>query len=178
MVSEKVLVVVADVVGWGYFVAWTISFLPQIYENCRRRSAVGLSFDMVAYFMLSYITYGIYNSVVYFDVDIQEQIIGQTKQSNPVKLVDFIFAVFAFLCQTILCVQCVVFESGSQKVHISTTVICIIALLALGVLSIVAYFKYLTWLFVLDYCGYVKMVVSFGTVGNLIYFESALYSKC
>lgn len=168
MTSDKVLLITAEVVGWGYFVAWTISFFPQIYENFRRRSVVGLSFDMVTYFMLSYITYGIYNSVVYFDVDIQRQIIGHSKQSNPVKLCDFIFAAFAFLCQVTICVQCFVFERGNQKIHISTKVLCSLTLLAAAVLFAVAYFKCISLLFVLEFCGYVKMVVSFGTVSSFI----------
>lgn len=164
MDTNQVLKVVADVVGWGYFVAWTVSFFPQMYENCRRKSVVGLSLDMMAYFMLSYMTYGIYNTVVFFDSDIKRQILGHSNQSNPVKLVDFIFTAFAFLCQVTICVQCVVFDRGSQTVHISTKLVCFLVLLALAIMSVVAYFKYLTWLFVLEYCGYVKMVVSFGTV--------------
>jgi len=167
METNHILQVIADIVGWGYFIAWTISFFPQIYENCRRKSAVGLSFDMVTYFMLSYIAYGIYNTVVFFDSDIQRQILGHSHQSNPVKLVDFIYTAFGFLCQVIICVQCVMFERGSQTVHISTKLVCFLVLLALAVMSVVAYFKYLTWLFVLEYCGYVKMAVSFGTVSCL-----------
>ena len=27
----------ADVVGWIYFVAWSVSFYPQIYENFKRK---------------------------------------------------------------------------------------------------------------------------------------------
>lgn len=164
MALESVLVVVADVVGWGYFLAWTVSFYPQIYENCRRKSVVGFSFDMVTYFMLSYLTYLLYNAVVYFDIQIQQEIIGKSHESNPVKITDVVFALVAFICTSIQILQCCVFERGSQKVHISTWVVCGLVLLVLGALSLFAVFKFISWVLVLQYCGYVKLVVSFGTV--------------
>ncbi|XP_031562974.1 cystinosin homolog [Actinia tenebrosa] len=163
MALENGLSVIADVVGWGYFLAWTISFYPQIYENCRRKSVIGYSFDMVAYFLLSYLTYLVYNAVVYFDIQIQQEMIGKTHESNPVKLTDVVFALVAFVCTAIQGLQCFFFERGSQKVHISTWVVCCLALLALGALSLFAAFKLLSWVLVLQYCGYLKLAVSFGT---------------
>jgi cystinosin len=164
MSLEKVLVVIAEVVGWGYFLSWTVSFYPQLYENCRRKSVVGFSFDMVAYFMLSYITYLIYNAVVFFDEDIEREIVGQSHQSNPVKLTDFVFALVAFICTALQCLQCFLLERGSQKMHVSTWVICSLVLATLGLLSVIAALKFVSWVLVLQYCGYVKLAVSFGTV--------------
>lgn len=35
----------SGIIGWGYFVAWSISFYPQVFMNFKRKSVVGLSFD-------------------------------------------------------------------------------------------------------------------------------------
>ncbi len=37
VVHSRALDVVADIVGWLYFVAWSVSFYPQIYENYKRK---------------------------------------------------------------------------------------------------------------------------------------------
>lgn len=37
-----------QVIGWIYFVAWSISFYPQAIENFRRKSVIGLNFDFLA----------------------------------------------------------------------------------------------------------------------------------
>jgi len=37
VVHSKFLAVLGDVIGWAYFLAWSISFYPQIYENWKRK---------------------------------------------------------------------------------------------------------------------------------------------
>ncbi|ELR24573.1 cystinosis, nephropathic, putative [Acanthamoeba castellanii str. Neff] len=55
-----VLSILSDVCGWVYFVAWSVSFYPQIYRNWSRKSVVGLSFDFVVYNLLGFTCYSIY----------------------------------------------------------------------------------------------------------------------
>ncbi len=43
VVHSAALGVLADVVGWLYFVAWSVSFYPQIYENWKRKRSVSQS---------------------------------------------------------------------------------------------------------------------------------------
>lgn len=33
----SILTIICDVVGWIYFVAWSISFYPQIIQNYQRK---------------------------------------------------------------------------------------------------------------------------------------------
>ena len=35
--NYEALNILSDVVGWIYFIAWSVSFYPQIYENWRRK---------------------------------------------------------------------------------------------------------------------------------------------
>lgn len=160
MANTTFLVILADVVGWGYFLSWTVSFLPQIYENWRRKSVVGFSFDMLAYFLLSYVTYMIYNVTVYF----KPNVLGDLTEDNPVKLTDVVFSLVAFICTSFQGIQCLMYDRGSQEIHRSTVVLCICCLLALGILTVLSCFGLSSWFLVLQYCGYVKLVVSFGTV--------------
>lgn len=122
---------------------------------------VGFSFDMWAYFFLSYITYMIYNVTVYFD---PKAIMSNLDQDNPVKLTDVVFSIVAFACTTTQGIQCLMYDRGSQEIHRSTIAICAGCLLALVVLTVLSLFGILgSWFVVLQYCGYVKFIVSFGT---------------
>ena len=161
MENKIILIILADVVGWGYFLCWTVSFLPQIYENWRRKCVVGFSFDMLAYFLLSYITYLIYNVTVFFDPGL---VFDNSGEDNPVKITDVVFAIVAFICTSYQGIQCLMYDRGSQKIHSSTIVVCVGCLVALFILVVLKCFGIGSWFLVLQYCGYVKLVVSFGTV--------------
>ncbi|XP_044540704.1 cystinosin-like, partial [Gracilinanus agilis] len=50
-----------QVIGWIYFVAWSVSFYPQVFENWRRKSVVGLSFDFIALNLTGFIAYAVFN---------------------------------------------------------------------------------------------------------------------
>ena len=69
--SSDVLQVVSDVIGWIYFIAWSISFYPQIYENWRRKSVVGLNFDFLTLNIIGFSMYSLYNVGLYWIHDIQ-----------------------------------------------------------------------------------------------------------
>lgn len=49
------------VIGWIYFLAWSVSFYPQIYSNYVRQSVVGLNFDFVSYNLLGFFSYSLFN---------------------------------------------------------------------------------------------------------------------
>lgn len=55
------------------------------------------------------------------------------------------------------------YDRGSQKIHSSTIVVCVGCLVALFILVVLKCFGIGSWFLVLQYCGYVKLVVSFGT---------------
>lgn len=54
------------VVGWIYFIAWSVSFYPQIYSNFRRKSVVGLNFDFVGLNLIGFCLYTVFNIGLYF----------------------------------------------------------------------------------------------------------------
>ena len=162
-----VLEVAADVAGWGYFLAWTMASAPQIYENWRRKSVTGFSLDTWPYSMLSCIAYLAYNAAVFFDEDIKREVLhGSHDQSSPVKPADVVYAIVTFSCSAFQGLQCAIYDRGRQRIEPYTLFVCFAALLAGAVLSVVAAFGAVSWLFVLNYCGYVKLCVTFGSVSS------------
>lgn len=125
---------------------------------------VGFSFDMLAYFLLSYITYLIYNVAVFFK---PELVFENSDEDNPVKLTDVMFAIVAFACTSYQGLQCLIYDRGSQKIHLTTVLVCCCCLIALVALVVLRHFGIGSWFLVLQYCGYVKLVVSFGTVSKV-----------
>ena len=85
--------VFSQVIGWIYFVAWSISFYPQIYENWKRKrymipklsicllihciifrmlySVVGLSFDFLSLNVVGFSLYSLFNVGLYWIPQIQ-----------------------------------------------------------------------------------------------------------
>ena len=54
------------VIGWIYFVIWSISFYPQLFSNFMNKSVIGLNFDFLAYNITGFIFYSIYNAGLYW----------------------------------------------------------------------------------------------------------------
>lgn len=65
------IIYVSIVVGWLYFIAWSASFYPQIYDNYQRKSVVGLNFDYLSFNLLGFVMYGAFNIGLYWDLSIQ-----------------------------------------------------------------------------------------------------------
>ncbi|CAH1395378.1 unnamed protein product [Nezara viridula] len=65
------LEITSVVVGWLYFIAWSISFYPQVYENWKRKSVVGLNFDFLSLNLIGFSLYSIFNCGLYWIPAIQ-----------------------------------------------------------------------------------------------------------
>lgn len=37
VIRSSSLAIVSQVIGWAYFLLWSVSFYPQVLENCRRK---------------------------------------------------------------------------------------------------------------------------------------------
>ncbi|XP_026461270.1 cystinosin homolog [Ctenocephalides felis] len=104
-------------VGWLYFLAWSISFYPQIVTNWRRKSVVGLNFDFVTLSVVGFAMYALFNVGLYAFPTVQKQYIARYPRSlNPVQINDVVFSVHAFIATVITAVQCFIYERGDQRV--------------------------------------------------------------
>uniref|UniRef100_W5LI81 Cystinosin, lysosomal cystine transporter n=1 Tax=Astyanax mexicanus TaxID=7994 RepID=W5LI81_ASTMX len=161
VVRSNTLAVINQIIGWIYFLAWSISFYPQAYENWRRKSVVGLNFDFLALNFTGFIAYSVFNIGLFWIPYIKEEFI-QTEPNgvNPVDANDVFFSVHALALTLVYICQCVLYERGGQRV--SRVAMC---LLAIGwtfafVTLFIAVGKKITWLTYLYYFSYIKLGVT------------------
>ncbi|XP_073681989.1 cystinosin isoform X1 [Garra rufa] len=161
IVRSNVLFIINQIIGWIYFVAWSVSFYPQAYENWKRRSVVGLSFDFLALNLTGFIAYSVFNVGLFWVTYIQEEFLKKDPNGvNPVDANDVFFSLHAVLLTLVYVCQCAIYERGGQKVSKVA-----IGLLAIGwtfafVSLFVAVAQKISWLDYLYYFSYIKLGVT------------------
>ncbi|KAB7495043.1 Cystinosin-like protein [Armadillidium nasatum] len=151
----------SDVVGWTYFIAWSISFYPQIMLNWRRKSVIGLHFDFLALNTLGFLVYSLFNIGLYSIPEVKIEYFKRHPYGvNPVQLNDVIFSIHAFFACIIQVIQCIIYERGDQKVSrtgrtlIGSFIIMAIVALILGSTTVIA------WIDFLYFLSYIKLVIT------------------
>jgi cystinosin len=105
---------ISSVIGWMYFNAWAVSFLPQLYLNFVRGCVIGQSFDYVFLNVLGFFCYSIYTTCFYFVHSVQEDYKVRYGSDNTVDPNDVGFAVYAFLCCVYNSYQIYRYDRGDQ----------------------------------------------------------------
>lgn len=148
------------VFGWIYFVAWSISFYPQIFINFKRKSVVGLNFDFLALNIVGFTLYSIFNCGLYWGPDIQEEYASRHPRGLiPVLLNDVVFGLHAMFATSITIIQCFIYERDNQRVsRIASCILGAIAIIVLVTL-ILAASGVVYWLDFLYYCSYIKLAM-------------------
>lgn len=122
--SFEVWDTISIIIGWVYFVAWSVSFYPQVYENFVRKryqfylccflpnSVVGLSFDFLAYNLLGHSCYLVFNAAMYWNPYVRRvyMIKNPTAKGIPVELNDVVFSLHAVALTLITIFQCIIYE--------------------------------------------------------------------
>ncbi|XP_033098569.1 cystinosin-like [Anneissia japonica] len=164
VIHSDVLSVLIIVVGWIYFVAWSVSFYPQVILNFQRKSVVGLNFDFLAYNLTGFIAYGIFNIGMFWIPHIQDQYEEKHPRGvNPVLINDVCFTLHAVFITAVTIIQCIIYERGKQKVSTVCKGLLIVAwLFALITLLITAFSheRLITWLDYVYYFSYIKLGVT------------------
>ena len=65
--KKNSLYYISKILGWSYFIAWSISFYGQVIENYRRGKVKGLNFDFEIYNFVGFSSYLIYTIRGYID---------------------------------------------------------------------------------------------------------------
>ena len=105
---------ISDALGWSYFFAWSLSFYPQVFDNRRRQSVVGMSFEYQLFNLLGYSCYSIYTGCLCFNKQVKRQY-DDVFEANLVTTQDFCFAVHGLLLTVVTTAQCFVYNRGSQR---------------------------------------------------------------
>ncbi|XP_070563046.1 cystinosin-like [Ptychodera flava] len=156
--------IVIAIIGWMYFVAWSVSFYPQIVLNFRRKSVVGLNFDFLSYNLTGFIAYGMYNVGMYWIPEVwAEYKESHPRGVNPVQLNDVVFTLHAIVVTAFTIFQCCIYERAGQKVSKVCMVLLSLAwAFAITTLIIAAASSgnIISWLNYLLYLSYIKLGVT------------------
>ena len=114
---------ISQILGWTYFVLWSLSFYPQVLHNHRRRSTDGFSVDFAVLNILGLIAYTVFNACFLFSPIVRAQYSRRHPEgAKPtVQWNDFIYALHgALVCCLIgshfLCASFWNFRSKKQRV--------------------------------------------------------------
>uniref|UniRef100_A0ABM5ENJ0 Cystinosin isoform X1 n=2 Tax=Pogona vitticeps TaxID=103695 RepID=A0ABM5ENJ0_9SAUR len=161
VIHSNVVRIVDQVIGWIYFLAWSISFYPQVFENWKRKSVVGLSFDFLALNLTGFIAYSIFNVGLFWIRPVKEQFLHLYPNGvNPVDSNDVFFSLHAIAVTLVTIGQCLIYERGTQKVSATATGLLIIAWIFVFITLAVTVAGKMTWLQFLFYFSYLKLAVT------------------
>ncbi|KAG7276105.1 hypothetical protein CRUP_026193, partial [Coryphaenoides rupestris] len=161
VVSSNALYIVNQVIGWVYFVAWSISFYPQAWENWRRKSVIGLNFDYLSLNITGFICYSIFNIGLFWVPYFKEEFLKQNPNGvDPVDANDVFFSLHALLLCLVYVCQAAVYERGGQTVSRISCVLLAISWTFALVSLFVAVAKVITWLDYLYYFSYIKLGIT------------------
>ncbi|KAF5298133.1 hypothetical protein FQA39_LY02557 [Lamprigera yunnana] len=159
--KSETIDVVSQVVGWIYSITWALSYYPQIYENFKRKSVVGLSFDYLSLNIVGYVSFGIFINSVYFSSAIQKEYFEKNPRGLlPVKTNDVIYNLHGLFAVLVTILQCFVYEKGNQGISILARIILSLFGLYFVVLFILRSVDVLQWLDFLYYSSYLKLVIT------------------
>ncbi|KAJ4439689.1 hypothetical protein ANN_07817 [Periplaneta americana] len=164
------------VIGWIYFVAWSISFYPQIYENWKRKSVVGLNFDFLSLNIVGFILYSLFNCGLFWIKDVEDEYFSRYPRGlNPVQVNDIVFSLHAVIATLFTIIQCFIYEvnqytkvelntlicsRGNQTVSWTARAIHGIFVLVLVISLILVPTEVIVWLDFLYICSYVKLTIT------------------
>ncbi|XP_052194988.1 cystinosin homolog [Diospyros lotus] len=132
--------VVYNVFGWTAFVAWSVSFYPQVILNFRRKSVVGLNFDFVVLNLTKHSSYLIYNASLFFSSAVQKQYRQKYgfNEMIPVAANDVAFSAHAVLLTAYTLFQIIIYDRGNQRVSKTCIAIVSVAWLSAAICVFIA----------------------------------------
>ncbi|XP_032072379.1 cystinosin [Thamnophis elegans] len=161
VIHSKAVRIVDQVIGWIYFLAWSVSFYPQVFENWRRKSVVGLSFDFIALNLTGFIAYSVFNIGLFWINPIKEQFLHQYPNGvNPVDSNDVFFSLHALALTLFTIFQCLIYERGTQKVSLVAIGFLVASWLFVFTTLAVTVAQQITWLQFLFYFSYIKLGIT------------------
>lgn len=106
MGDYEYLQVLSVVVGWIYFVSWSLSFYPQALLNYQKKSVAGFSIDFALMNVCGFFFYSLYwvGGHIYPHMG-----------TGVVQINDMVFALNSFLISGIHLTQTFIYESGTQN---------------------------------------------------------------
>merc|ERR1719427_2152009 len=159
--KSETIELISAIIGWVYFVAWSISFYPQIIENFRRKSVIGLNFDFLSLNIVGFSVYGCFNIALFWITSIQDAYFEKNPQGvNPVQANDVFFTIHAVFACLVTIIQCKIYQRGNQRISRICLGLLLLIFLFLAASLISSFAGALPWLQFLYFCSYVKLGIT------------------
>jgi len=154
---------ISSIIGYIYFVSWSVSYYPQLITNYQKKSIDGLSTDASILAVLNYTCYALYNGFFFWDETIRQEYKDRhgpdatvTVQSN-----DVAFSIHALILTFFLLFQ-IFYYGGFQSQPISSiTKGIVFAVLALsgGYIACIQIYGWL-WIDFLYLMATIKLILT------------------
>ena len=145
-IPSQIWQLLSNIIGYTYFLAWSLSFYPQIYLNYERKTTQGLSVDFCCLNLLGYVCYTIYTTNFYFNKNVIDAYKDKMSTSGDndtnkgeitVTGNDVAFAIHAIIMASVTLSQIGIYDSftvrpPSKRVYtilFCTTAFCILYIL-------------------------------------------------
>ncbi|KAE9416074.1 hypothetical protein Angca_002294, partial [Angiostrongylus cantonensis] len=156
VLRSSVVALLVVVVGWSYFLAWSISFYPQIFLNIRRQSVVGLNFDFLLLNIIGFAAYSAYNLFMYFDYNVQVRIIMYTKRSKSFNQCAPAFHLLYIYIYLFIHTQ----HRGNQRISFTCLAISAAMIMAASGGGVITNLGVINMLYYVTGLSYIKMIVT------------------
>lgn len=158
---------VSRLFGWTYFMAWSLSFYPQLIKTHRRRSVTGLSIDFFTINVVGFAVYTISTYLFLFSPTIRRQYASRhpSAPEPTVQYNDLAFGVHALILTVLMWCQFWFFgfkREPTQKLGAGMTIVIIGSAAAVTIVGSLVYFKIDRWeaLDVAYTLGYIKLLIT------------------
>ena len=165
-IEDRTLRVVSSILGWQYFLCWTVSFYPQVVLNYRRKSVQGLSIDLQYLNVLGFAAYSVYNSSLYWSHDIREEYLERYGHPPSVHINDVAFSVNAFILCCISLLQCYLYGGRPWSVVSNPTrIFCACSGVVMSACPLLLVYTHvnipgLTWMSFVYVLSYIKLATT------------------
>jgi len=161
VIKSEGLYIFNEIIGWVYFLAWTVSFYPQIILNVRRRSVAGLNFDYCTLNIIGFACYSAYNLALFTSDKIFDQYEEKHPDGvNPVLPNDIFFSVHAFAASAFTGFQIIVYERDNQRISYAGGAFAVLCILTAAFGCIPPAVGAITWLDYLTILSSIKLAIT------------------
>lgn len=147
--------VLDQIIGWLYFLFWSISFYPQVIMNYRRQSVVGFNMDFLGYDLAGFFSFTLYNCLIFWSPSVFNLYLNvYPGASNPIQINDVFFCLHAVVIQLINSYQCFTYERAGQGlsksckgilIGVSIAVLIELTIAGTGAVATIGWFQVLTF---------------------------------
>ncbi|RPB10248.1 PQ-loop-domain-containing protein, partial [Morchella conica CCBAS932] len=157
---------ISRLLGWSYFLCWSISFYPQLLANHQRQSVTGLAVDFFTVNVLGYICYTLSSFLFLFSPTVRDEYARRHPgaEEPTVRWNDLAFAAHALLISSITLSQ---FYFWGYKRHASQHMSRTMSAIAMGCVAAITIAVLLAlgnsnweWIDVVYTLQYVKLLIS------------------